>query len=151
LGVVIGKTGKNISQGDAYGHVKGFFISLDITARDLQNKAKKAGKPWTVAKGFDTFCPIGSELMKCEDLMQDGKLKNLTIFIKVNGQVKQCGKTNDMIFNVPQAIEAISQVMTLEEDDLILTGTPEGVSQIKAGDVVEFGVEGFKSYEFNVV
>ena len=149
---MIGKRGKNISQQDAFSHVKGFFVALDLTARDLQNKAKKAGKPWTVAKGFDNFCPIGSDFIESESVVQDGKLKNLTLFIKVNGQVKQRGFTNDMIFNIPQAIEAISQVMTLEEDDLILTGTPEGVSQIKPGDVLEFGVEDVtQSFEFNVV
>ena len=149
---MIGKRGKNISQQDAFSHVKGFFIALDLTARDLQNKAKKNGKPWTVAKGFDDFCPIGSEMIESKNLVQDGKLKNLTIFIKINGQVKQRGFTNDMIYNVPQAIEAISQVMTLEEDDLILTGTPEGVSQINSGDVLEFGVEEVTpTYQFNVV
>jgi len=152
LGVVIGKPGKNIGEKDAFSHVKGFFICLDMTARDLQNKAKNSGKPWTVAKGFDTFCPIGSEFIPSSELIVDGKLKNVTIFLKVNGELRQRGQTNDMVHSVPRSIEAISEVMTLEEDDLILTGTPEGVSQVKPGDVIEFGIENHtKTYQFNVV
>ncbi|KAG2382831.1 hypothetical protein C9374_004798 [Naegleria lovaniensis] len=152
LGVVIGKKGKNISEQEAFHHVKGFFIALDMTARDLQAKAKNQGKPWTVAKGFDTFCPIGSELLSPTTLIKDGRLINLALFLKVNGVMRQHGYTDDMVHSIPKSIAAISEVMTLEEDDLILTGTPEGVAQVKPGDVIEFGVEGHtKTYSFNVV
>ncbi|KAG6885878.1 hypothetical protein C0993_008397 [Termitomyces sp. T159_Od127] len=89
-----------------------------MTARNLQDKVKKMGLPWSAAKGFDTFTPVGLSL-------------------KINGLLKQDGVTSDMIFRIPRLIEHVSSIMTLEEGDLILTGTPEGVGQVVPGDKVE--------------
>lgn len=133
LGLVIGKKCKNVSQGEALNHVLGYLIALDITARDIQTEAKKNGWPWSTAKGFDTFAPI-SEIVLKEDLPDPN---NIDISLKVNGEIKQRSNTSHMIYPVEQIIEFISNIMTLEKGDLIMTGTPEGVGEIVAGDVLE--------------
>ncbi|KAL9648945.1 hypothetical protein ABK040_008325 [Willaertia magna] len=143
IGVIIKKNCKFVKENEFnYNEIiKGFFIALDLTARDLQLKAKKEGKPWTMAKGFDHFCPIHYEFIPNEQMIVYNKLKDLNFYIKINGELKQYGNTNQMIHSIPKAIERISEVMTLEENDLILMGTPEGVGPIKVGDVIEFGIE----------
>ncbi|AGB05374.1 2-keto-4-pentenoate hydratase/2-oxohepta-3-ene-1,7-dioic acid hydratase [Aciduliprofundum sp. MAR08-339] len=138
LAVVIGKGGKNIGVKDATSHVLGYTILLDITARDLQAEAKKKGLPWSVAKGFDTFAPIGPRIVPAESIDPH----HLEIGLKVNGEIRQKGSTEDMIFKVPEVISYISKIMTLEPGDIIATGTPEGVGEIKDGDVIEAWIEG---------
>lgn len=94
LGVIIGKTGRDISSSKAMDFVGGYVLALDMTARNLQNQAKEKGLPWTTAKGFDTFCPIG-------DFIEKSKIKdpsNVELWLKVNGQIRQKGSTKDMIF-----------------------------------------------------
>jgi len=126
LGVVIGKKCKNISQKKALDYVLGYLLALDITARDIQSEAKKNGWPWSVAKGFDTFAPISEVVLK-ENISTPN---NLDLSLKINGEVKQSSNTKNMIFSVERIIEFISEIMTLEQGDLILTGTPEGVGEI---------------------
>ena len=133
LCVVIGKTCKNISKNDAMDYVLGYCVGLDITARDIQSVAKKNGWPWGIPKGFDTFAPISSVVLKEE--IDDPH--NLDIWLKVNGEIQQNSNTKNMIFTIQEIIEFISNVMTLEPGDLIMTGTPEGVDEIKKGDVLE--------------
>ncbi len=133
LGVIIGKKGKNIRQENAMRYVLGYLVALDITARDIQAVAKKNGWPWAIAKGFDTFAPISDAVTK-EKVLDP---LNLDLRLTVNGVVKQSGNTNQMIYNVERIISFISEIMTLEPGDLILTGTPEGVGEIKEGDVLE--------------
>ena len=133
LGVVIGKKCKNISQKHALDYVLGYLVALDITARDIQSEAKKNGWPWSIAKGFDTFAPISDVILK-----KDVKDPNeLDLILKVNGNIRQKSNTCFMIYSVERIIEFISTVMTLEEGDLIMTGTPEGVDEIKSGDVLD--------------
>ncbi|KAG5352834.1 Fumarylacetoacetate hydrolase domain-containing protein 2 [Termitomyces sp. Mn162] len=108
-------------------------LAVDMTARNLQDKVKKAGLPWSTAKGFDTFTPIGPFIPKTT--VSDPH--SLKLSLKINGVLKQDGMTSDMIFRIPRLIEHISSIMTLEEGDLILTGTPEGVGQVVPGDKVE--------------
>jgi 2-keto-4-pentenoate hydratase/2-oxohepta-3-ene-1,7-dioic acid hydratase in catechol pathway len=103
-----------------------------VTARDLQ----RIDGQWTRAKSFDTFCPLGPEMVS--DLDPD----NLEIKLYLNGEVKQSSNTSNMIFNVNYLISFISQIMTLESEDVILTGTPPGVGPMKVGDVVEVEIEG---------
>lgn len=103
----------------------------------MQDAAKKAGLPWTIAKGFDTFLPISDEIPK--DKIPDPH--NARIWLKVNGKSKQDDNTNLMLFRIPRILSEISRVMTLEEGDLVLTGTPKGVGPIVAGDVIEAGIE----------
>ncbi|KAJ7766638.1 hypothetical protein B0H16DRAFT_1661323 [Mycena metata] len=133
LGVVIGKGGRDITQADAESHVAGYALAVDMTARNLQDQVKKRGLPWSAAKGFDTFTPISSFIPK--DQVADPY--NLGLSLKINGAFKQNGTTADMIFKIPRLIEHISSIMTLEEGDLVLTGTPSGVGAVAPGDKVE--------------
>ncbi|KAF8205511.1 hypothetical protein K438DRAFT_513484 [Mycena galopus ATCC 62051] len=110
LGVVIGKGGRDISQADAESHVAGYALAVDMTARNMQEHVKKRGLPWTAAKGFDTFTPIGSFIPK--DQISDAH--NLGIALKINGEFKQNGTTADMLFKIPRLIEHVSSIMTLE-------------------------------------
>lgn len=136
LGIVIGKKGKNIKKNEAINYVLGYVLGLDITARDIQSEAKKKGWPWSISKGFDTFAPISNLILK--EKISDPL--NQEIWLKVNGKIRQRSNTNLMIFKIEEIIEFISKIMTLEKGDLILTGTPEGVSEIKDKDRIEAGL-----------
>lgn len=138
LAVIIGKRGKNIPREKAMDYVLGYTILMDITARDLQAEAKKKGLPWTVAKGFDTFAPIGPRVVDKREINVD----DLEIGLKVNGEVRQLSRTSKMIFKIDEIIEYVSGIMTLEPGDIIATGTPEGVGPLRHGDVVEAWIEG---------
>ncbi|MEQ9310860.1 MAG: fumarylacetoacetate hydrolase family protein [Balneolaceae bacterium] len=140
LVLAIGKQGKNISKETALEHVAGFGIGIDFTARDLQKKAKEKGLPWSIAKGFDNFAPIGSFTPFSSDAFPE-----CTISVSVNGEKRQHGTTSDMIFDVPTLISFLSTIFTLEKGDLIFTGTPEGVSSVKKGDLVEACIENVES------
>jgi 2-keto-4-pentenoate hydratase/2-oxohepta-3-ene-1,7-dioic acid hydratase in catechol pathway len=133
LGIIIGKSGKHITEEKALQHVLGYLVALDITARDLQSIAKKNGWPWTIAKGFDTFTPLSDAILK-EKVPNP---QNLDLELKIKGAIKQKANTNQMIYSIKRIISFISDIMTLELGDLILTGTPEGVGEIKEGDVLE--------------
>lgn len=130
--LLIGKEAKNLPPKNADVIISACCVGLDITARDLQSVAKKSGLPWSLAKGFDTFAPIGTWAPVNNDL----NLDNLDIFVEVNGETRQHGNTSDMIFPVNQIISYLSNRFTLYPGDLIFTGTPEGVSQILSGDYI---------------
>ena len=146
LGIVIGKKCKDISQKYALDYVLGYVVALDITARDMQSEAKEKGWPWGVAKGFDTFAPISEVVLKNEV----SNPNNLDLLLKVNGVVKQNSNTKYMIYSAERIIEFISEIMTLERGDLIMTGTPEGVGEIVEGDVIEASLNGFCGLKVNV-
>lgn len=146
LAVIIGKAGAKILAANAMGHVLGYAVMIDVTARDLQAKAKKAGKPWTSAKGFDTFAPISNAVPASGVKNPQG----LEIWLKVNGQYRQKSCTGLLMFSVPEMISHISAVMALEPGDIIATGTPEGVSQMVSGDTVEAGIEGIGTLKVRV-
>jgi 2-keto-4-pentenoate hydratase/2-oxohepta-3-ene-1,7-dioic acid hydratase in catechol pathway len=131
LGVVIGRAAKNVQAGDALEYVLGYTCANDVTARDLQAKDVQ----FTRAKGFDTFCPLGPHVVTDID---GGKLE---ITCRVNGEVRQQSNTSDMVFGVAELIEFISSVMTLLPGDVILTGTPAGISPLHDGDNVEIELE----------
>ena len=136
LGVVIGKEGSCISKEDAMNYVGGYCLTLDMTARDLQENFKEKRLPWAVCKGFDTSCPVSQFIDKSE--IKDASKINLRLSVEnhLNGQIEERQKemTNLMIFDIPTLIEYISHYFTLQEGDLILTGTPAGVNQVKPGD-----------------
>ncbi|KNC76344.1 fumarylacetoacetate hydrolase domain-containing protein 1 [Sphaeroforma arctica JP610] len=136
LGVVIGQGGTDINEKWAMQHVAGYCLALDLTARDIQEAAKKKGTPWTVAKGYDTFTPIGGFIPKSE--ISDPH--NVRLWCKVDGVMKQDGNTEDMIFSIEHLISHISSIMTLEKGDVILTGTPAGVGPILPGQDIECGL-----------
>jgi 2-keto-4-pentenoate hydratase/2-oxohepta-3-ene-1,7-dioic acid hydratase in catechol pathway len=132
LADVIGKRAYRVSAADAWDHVLGYTCANDVTARDLQ----RSDGQWSRAKGFDTFAPLGPWIVT------DLDTSDLGVVCRVNGEVKQQGSTADMVFKIPVLIEYITAAMTLEPGDVILTGTPEGVSPIQPGDEVEVEVEG---------
>ena len=135
--VAIGKRGKEITVAAASGYISGFGVGLDMTLRDLQSEAKKKGLPWSVAKGFDTSAPV-SEFVNAREVGDPG---NLGIQLAVNGQLRQSSNTRKMIFSVQEIIAFVSSTFTLEEGDLIFTGTPEGVGRVDPGDVMEASLE----------
>lgn len=136
--VLLGKGGKHIPQKKALTHVAGFGVGLDMTLRDVQSEAKKKGLPWTLAKGFDTSAPLSGFVPAGS--VQDPH--NLNIELSVNGAARQKGNTGDFIFQLDQLISYISMYFTLEEGDVIFTGTPEGVARVRPGDVLEARLSG---------
>ncbi|KAF8940264.1 hypothetical protein BGZ58_007155 [Dissophora ornata] len=140
LGVVIGKGGRDIPASEASKHVAGYTLALDMTARNLQDIAKKSGLPWSTAKGYDTFTPIG-ELIPVDQIPDTN---NVDLSLKIDGVTKQNGNTKDMIFKIPSLIEHVSSIMKLQEGDVILTGTPAGVGLVNPGETVtcELGTKG---------
>ena len=146
LGVVVSKLGRKIPEASAMNHVGGYALALDMTARNLQDQAKKKGHPWSVAKGYDTFCPI-SDLID-RDKVDPG---NARLWLKVDGEMKQDGNTREMIFSVPVLISYISGIYTLEPGDVILTGTPQGVGPVEEGQVIACGLGDIVEMSFPVV
>jgi 2-keto-4-pentenoate hydratase/2-oxohepta-3-ene-1,7-dioic acid hydratase in catechol pathway len=140
LAVVIGHRAKNVSAGDALAHVFGYACACDVTARDLQRKDVQ----FTRAKGFDTFCPVGPWIETELDPAA------LAVRCRVNGSTRQDGTTAHMIFDVPTVVSYASRMMTLEPGDVILTGTPEGVGPLAAGDALEVEVSGIGTLALRV-
>jgi acylpyruvate hydrolase len=142
LVAVIGKTGRNISVGDALQHVVGYSIFNDASIRDYQFKSPQ----WTIGKNFDDTGPFGPCLVTADELPAGGK--DLRLETRLNGKVVQQASTNDMVFDVATLISIISEAMTLRSGDLIVTGTPSGVGAsrkpplwMRPGDVVEVEIE----------
>merc|ERR1712083_635557 len=139
--------------GDAMSCVAGYCLLIDLTARDLQLKAKSLGEPWMVSKSYETFCPV-SEFIPATKVENHA---DLTLWLTVNGQTRQHGNTGHMIHSVPELISHISSIMSLEPGDCIATGTPEGVTSLAVGDKVAGGLHVAKSdtkltgFEFDVV
>lgn len=132
LVIAIGKEGKNIPREHAFEYIAGYAIGIDVTARDIQDTLKSAGKPWLLAKGLDTFAPIGN-FVTPSDLDDPA---NATLTLWVNDQVRQDGNTAEMIFQIDDLIARLSTHFTLQPGDLIYTGTPEGVGPMGHGDTV---------------
>jgi 5-carboxymethyl-2-hydroxymuconate isomerase len=147
LTVLIGKSGKNIPQARAYEYVEGYGIGLDMTMRDKQNEAKKAGNPWSIAKGFDTSAALSAFVPKA--LVKDPHA--LEIMLKVNGQIRQRSNTSNMLFRIDVIISFLSSIFTLEEGDVIYTGTPEGVGSVVPGDVIDAEIPGVGTLHHMVV
>jgi 2-keto-4-pentenoate hydratase/2-oxohepta-3-ene-1,7-dioic acid hydratase in catechol pathway len=132
IGVVLLERIRNLTAAAAERTRLGFVCVNDVTARDLQ----KTDGQWGRAKGFDTFCPVGPAIV--EGL----EWRSLEVTTRVNGAVRQHGKTSEMAYSIPAIIAFISSVMTLEPGDLIATGTPAGVGRLASGDIVEVEVPG---------
>ena len=132
LAIVIGTRTRNLKAADWREVVLGFTCANDVTARDIQKKDVQ----FTRGKSFDTFCPLGP----CIETELD--VSDVRLLARVNGEVRQDGRTSQMIFAPDFLIEFISSIMTLEPGDVILTGTPAGVGPLNAGDSVEIEIEG---------
>jgi fumarylpyruvate hydrolase len=138
LVVAIGRDGSDIAVGDALDHVFAYGAGLDMTRRDLQAVAKKAGRPWTFAKGFDQSAPLGV-LVRVEEI---GHKQAGAITLAVNGAERQRGDLADQIWSVPETIAYLSRYVALHAGDLIMTGTPAGVGAVVRGDVLEGHIAG---------
>jgi fumarylpyruvate hydrolase len=144
--VAIGKRGKNISEGDALSYVWGYGVGVDLTRRDIQAEAKKGGRPWDMAKGFDYSAPM-SKLVPSQRV--ENPLKG-EIGLKVNGKTVQCGDLSLYTWSIPETIAFLSQYVELFPGDLIMMGTPDGVGPLRPGDEVEGWIEGINTILFTV-
>ncbi|MEM1157041.1 MAG: fumarylacetoacetate hydrolase family protein [Verrucomicrobiota bacterium] len=143
LAVVIGKRGKNISRADACHYILGYTCANDVSARDWQ--LRRSGHQWCRAKSFDTFCPLGPQIITADELPDP---HDLEIRTEVNGELLQQSNTADMIFDVPSIIEFLSGSTTLTPGTVILTGTPGGVGMgrnpqrwLRPGDIVSVTID----------
>lgn len=135
IGVFIGRRLKSVTPEAAIAGIGGLAAANDVTARDLQRKDSQ----WARAKGFDTFCPVGTPKAPADGL------DSLELVTRVNGEVRQRGRSSEMIFPIPEILSYISHIMTLEPGDLVLTGTPAGVGRLVSGDRVEVEILGVGS------
>ena len=137
LAVLIGKTAKDVTAEAALDYVSGYAVALDLTLRDVQGVQKTKGLPWEIAKAFDTSCPLSDFVPASQvDDPQELQLK-----LTVSGEIRQNGNTRDMMRSIAELIAATSAYFTLEEGDVLLTGTPPGVGRIVSGDRLEASIE----------
>ena len=144
--VKIDKVGKNIEEKFASKYYSEITLGIDFTARDLQSQCKEKGLPWEKAKAFDNSAPISSKWIKIADL----DFEKTEFIFSQNGEVRQIGKTSDMIFSIDQLIAYISKFVTLKTGDLIYTGTPSGVGPVAIGDILTASLNGEQMFEFKV-
>jgi len=147
LVVALGKGGRDIRASDAAGLIWGYAVGLDMTRRDLQNEAKKQGRPWCSGKAFDESAPIGA----LHPIASTGELTRGAITLKVNGALRQKGDLADLIWNVGEIIEHLSALWVLRPGDLIYTGTPAGVGAVVKGDLMEGEIAGLGSLRVQVI
>ena len=152
LAIVIGKDGKYIEESNALQHIAGYCVVNDVSERDFQNK--RSGQ-WVKGKSADTFGPMGPWMVTRDEIADPQKLE---MFLDVNGESRQRGSTNTMVYQVPFLVSYISQFMSLQAGDVISTGTPPGVGMgmkpptyLKAGDVVTLGIEGLGEQRQDVI
>lgn len=152
LAIIIGTRAKNVSEADALAHVAGYAVFNDVSERDFQIRR---GGQWIKGKSHDTFGPLGPWLVTTDEVAD---IRNLSMFLDVNGERRQTGSTATMIFGVAELVSYISRFMTLEPGDVIPTGTPPGVALgmaeprwLRPGDVVELGIEGLGRQRQTVV
>ena len=154
LAIVIGRRARHVEEKDALRYIAGYCICNDVSEREFQ--IKKGGGQWGKGKGCDTFGPLGPWLVTTDEVRDP---QNLKMWLKVNGQTRQNGSTSTMIFGVARLVADLSRYMTLGPGDVITTGTPPGVAlgmkptpqYLKAGDIVELGIEGLGTQMQKVV
>ncbi|ORJ57141.1 fumarylacetoacetate hydrolase family protein [Geothermobacter hydrogeniphilus] len=146
LTVLIGRRTRAVPAAEAMAVVAGYGVAIDLTLRDVQSELKSKGLPWDIAKGFDTACPL-SDFIPADRVDDPHKLR---IRLRVNDELRQDGNTEQMMRRIPQIIEEISAIFTLEPGDLILTGTPAGVGPVKSGDRVTVEIEQVGRLEVSV-
>ena len=147
LVVAIGKGGKNIKAADAFSHIYGYAVGLDMTRRDLQGEMKKQGRPWCIGKAFDHSAPMGP----ITPAAQAGDVENAELYVQVNGADRQRSNVNKLIWNIAETIEHLSAAWELQAGDLIFTGTPEGVAAVVPGDTMVGAVAGLGELKVKVV
>jgi len=147
LVVVLDKGGAGIAVDDALDHVFGYAVGIDLTRRDLQGEAKKAGRPWDLSKGFDASAPCSA----VQPASAIGHPTSGAIWLKVNGDMRQTGDLAQQIWNVPETISYLSGFITLKAGDLIFTGTPAGVGAVVKGDRLEGHIDGIGDLAITLV
>jgi len=147
LVVAIGKPGTNISVEEAGHHVWGYAVGLDMTRRDLQGQMKDKGKPWEIGKAFDHSAPMGD----LYPVSKVGIQTSAAIYLQVNGMERQRSNIDQMSWSVPEIISQLSRYFELMPGDLIMTGTPEGVGAVVAGDLIKAGIDGLGALQVKVV
>jgi fumarylpyruvate hydrolase len=147
LVVAIGKGGRDISPDQAYEHVWGYAVGLDMTRRDLQMKMREMGRPWEIGKAFDKSAPIGP----LTPAAAAGHPKSAAIWLQVDGQDKQRSNIDKLIWSVPETISYLSRFFDLQPGDLIMTGTPEGVGAVVAGELMAGGVDSLGELSVRIV
>ena len=146
LVVAIGQGGRDIPVASALDHVYGYAVGLDMTRRDLQLEARDKGRPWEFGKSFAKSAPIGP-LHRVQEV---GHLPSAAITLTVNGQARQSADVSQLIWSVAECVATLSDYETLEPGDIIMTGTPEGVNAVVAGDVMRGAVTGLGEIEVRV-
>lgn len=147
LVVAIGKGGQNIRAQDAANHIFGYACGLDMTRRDLQAKAKDQRYPWDIGKDFENSAVI-SEIIP---ITLSGEMTEGTIELAVNGETRQSSDLNNMIWSVNEIIEHLSTLYVLQPGDIIMTGTPEGVGAVVAGDQITGSVQGINELSVTII
>jgi fumarylpyruvate hydrolase len=147
MSVALHRGGSNISLESALDHVWGYGVALDMTRRDLQAACKQAGRPWEIGKAFDHSAPA-SELVPVSEI---GHPAQGAIWLKVNGEIRQQGDLNQMIWKVPEMIAYLSGLFTLAPGDVILSGTPSGVGPVVRGDALEGHIDGIGDLRCKVI
>ena len=141
VAVMLKSGGTNITIEEAESHIFGYALSLDMTRRDLQGAQKKMGRPWEIGKAFERSAPVGP----VHRVSDTGLLNDGAVTLKVNGEVRQEGNLNQMIWKVPEMISYLSEYFELAAGDVILSGTPSGVGPVARGDTMEVAVDGLGS------
>ncbi|MGN6649242.1 fumarylacetoacetate hydrolase family protein [Trinickia sp.] len=147
LVVAIGRAGRDIAVDQALEHVYGYALGLDMTRRDLQAEAKKMGRPWDVAKGFDHSAPLGP----IHPVSRVGHIERGAIWLAVNGAERQRSDISQLTWSTAETIAHLSTLFALQPGDLIFTGTPEGVAAVARGDLMTGGVDGLGTLSVRVV
>ncbi|SEG35951.1 fumarylacetoacetate hydrolase family protein [Billgrantia desiderata] len=146
LVVAIGKGGRNIALEEAMSHVYGYAVGLDMTLRDLQSQAKKMGRPWEIGKAFEKSAPCTPIVKKDGVDVESG-----AIWLKVNGELKQEGDLNQLLWKVPEVIVHLSALFELAPGDIIMTGTPAGVGPVQKGDRLHGHIDGVGDLHLAIV
>ncbi|NBE09545.1 fumarylacetoacetate hydrolase family protein [Paragemmobacter ruber] len=145
--VALKSGGTNIKLEDALSHVYGYGVCLDMTRRDLQGEAKKMGRPWEIGKAFELSGPVGP----VQPVAKVGHPDKGRIAVTVNGQPRQEGDLNQMIWKVPEMISYLSEYFELQAGDVIMAGTPSGVGAVERGDVMDCVIDGVGTLRVTVV
>ena len=148
LAFIISRKCKNVNSFNATDYIQGYTIFLDMTARIMQKTDREIHLPWYRSKNFDTFGPIGPQIVRIEEI---GDPYDLKIELSVNGDIKQNSNTRHLLFKIPEIIEYISKYVTLEKGDIVATGTPGGISPVLPGDVIEASIEKIGKVKHEVI
>lgn len=147
LVIAMARGGRDVAESDALARVFGYGVGIDLTRRDLQDAAKKAGRPWDMAKGFDASGPVGA----LTPASVCGHVAEAPIALAVNGEVRQSGNVNQMIWKPAEAIAYLSRLVALRPGDLIFTGTPAGVGPVARGDRMHAEIDGLPAMDCRMV